>query len=111
MPETPNNGRPLDGEAPGAVIAAEMLKNLVLLNENIRRSHEMYEQLVDQLADLNDYHETYMRAVEILIEKSDEGKNKFSMKDIVEAMAEAAEEIMPSEDEPGEEDPLVEAER
>lgn len=111
MPETPNNGRPLDGEAPGAVIAAEMLKNIVLLNENIRRSHEMYEQLSDQLADLNDYHETYMRAVEILIEKSEEGKNKFSMKDLVEAMAEAAEEIMPGEDEPGEEDPLVDARR
>jgi len=105
------NGRPMDGEPPAAIIAAEMLKNLVLLNEAIRKSHDMYEQLSDQIADLNDYHETYMRAVEILIEKSDEGKIKFSMKDVVEAMAEAAEEVMPSEDEPGEEDPLIRAGR
>lgn len=110
MPE-PVNGRPMDGDAPGAVIAAEMLKNLVMLNENIQKSHEMYAQLSDQLADLNDYHETYMRAAEILMEKSEEGKSKFSIKDFVEAMAEAAEEIMPAEDEPGEEDPLVDARR
>ena len=110
MPDAPN-GRPIDGDAPGAVIAAEMLKNLVLLNENIRKSHEMYEQLSDQIADLNDYHETYMRAAEILMEKSDEGKIKFSVKDFVEAMTEAAEEIMPSDDEPGGEDPRIEATR
>lgn len=111
MPAEPVNGRPMDSEQPGAIIAAEMLKNLVMLNENIQKSHEMYAQLSDQLADLNDYHETYMRAAEILMEKSEEGKNKFSVKDFVEAMAEAAEEIMPSEDEPGEEDPLVDARR
>ena len=110
MPEQPN-GRSMDGEPPAAIIAAEMLKNIVMLNENIRKSHEMYGQLSDQLADLNDYHETYMRAVEILLEKSDEGKIKFSLKDLVEAMSEAAEEVMPSEDEPGDEDPLLEARR
>jgi len=97
-----------NGEPPGAIIAAEMLRNIVLLNENIKKSHEIYERLADSLADLADYHETYMRAAEILIEKSDEGKNKFSGKDIVLALAEAAEEVMgEQEDEPGEEDPLV----
>jgi hypothetical protein len=110
MPDT-NNGRPADPDQPGAVIAAEMLRNLILLNENIRKSHEMYESLAASISDLCDYHETYMRAVEILIEKSEEGKNKFSMKDFVEAVAEAAEEVMPSEDEPGEEDPLVDIRR
>lgn len=106
MPD-PANGRPMDSEAPGAIIAAEMLKNLVMLNENIQKSHALYEQLADQLADLNDYHETYMRASEILMEKAEEGKTKFSVKDFVEALAEAAEEVMPSEDEPGEEDPRI----
>jgi hypothetical protein len=110
MSENPN-GRPMDGEAPGAIIAAEMLKNLVMLNENIRRSHEVYEQLLSALADLSDYHETYMRASEIVIEKAEEGKTKFSVLDFARAMVEAAEEVMPSEDEPGEEDPLVESRR
>lgn len=102
------NERPTNGEAPGAIIAAEMLRNIVLLNENIRKSHEVYERLADSLADLADYHETYMRAAEIMIEKSDEGKAKWSVKDFVLALSEAAEEVMgEAEDEPGEEDPLV----
>jgi hypothetical protein len=105
------NGRQMDGDSVGGAMAAEMLRNLVLLNENIARSHAMYEQLSASIADLCDYHETYMRAAEILIEKSDEGKNKFSVKDFVEALVEAAEETMPSDDEPGEEDPLVDARR
>lgn len=110
MPEIPNE-RPVNGETPGAMIAAEMLKNLVMLNANIQKSHEMFAQLSDQLADLNDYHETYMRASEILMEKHEEGKIKFSVKDFVEAMVEAAAEVMPEEDEdePGEEDPLIRA--
>ena len=102
------NGRPMDGEPPAAIIAAEMLRNLVLLNESIRKSHEIYERLADSLADLADYHETYMRAAEILIETSDEGKSKFSVKDFALALSEAAAEVMgEEEDEPGEEDPLV----
>lgn len=105
--EMPNNG-----EAPGAIIAAEMLKNLVMLNENIQKSHQMYTQLTEQLSDLADYHETYMRAAEILIEKKEEGKSKFSISDFAEALVEAAEEVMgdgdgEEEDEPGDEDPRV----
>lgn len=110
MPEMPN-GRAEEGATPGALIATEMLKNLILLNERIEKSHQMYEQLAASIADLCDYHETYMRAMEILVEQADEGKMKFSMGDLVKAIAEAAEEVMPSEDEPGEEDPLVDAGR
>lgn len=107
MADAPN-GRPIDDETPGAVIAAEMLKNLVLLNRNIEKSHQMYEEVARSIADLCDYHETYMRAMEILIEQSEEGKSKFSLADLARATADAAAEVMPEEeDEPGGEDPLV----
>lgn len=100
-----NNG----SESAGAAMAAEMLKNIVLLNEQLQRNHELYSRLADGVADLIDYHETYMRASEILIEKADEGKSKFSVLDFARAMVEAADEVMgEEEDEPGDEDPRVE---
>lgn len=109
------NGRPMDGESAGQHIAAEMLKNIVRLNENIEKSHRIYEALAEGISDLVDYHESYMRAMEILIEQSDEGKSKFSLKDLAMAMSEAAAEVMPEggeeEDEPGPEDPRVGVER
>jgi hypothetical protein len=110
--DMPNNngGRPFEPEAPGPIIAAEMLKNLVLLNANIEKSHQIYERLADTMADLADYHETYMRAAEIIIEKSEQGRVKFTGADLAKALAEAAEDVMgegEEEDEPGEEDPLV----
>jgi hypothetical protein len=104
----PQGDRPSNGEAPGAIIAAEMLKNLVLLNENIRRSHELYERLEQKIDDLAGYHETYMCAIDILMEKAEEGKNKFSLSDVINAMAEASAEVLGEpEDEPGDEDPRV----
>jgi len=113
MPEAPN-GRPIDPESTGQYLAAEMLKNIVRLNENIEKSHKMYAALAEGISDLVDYHESYMRAMEILIEQSEEGKSKFSLGDLARAMAEAAAEVMPDDDavdEPGEEDPRVGAER
>jgi len=105
----------MDGETTGQYIAAEMLKNLVRLNENIEKSHKMYAALAAAISDLGDYHESYMRAMEILIEQSEEGKSKFSLADLARAVAEAAAEVMPEdgeeEDEPGPEDPLVDARR
>ncbi len=103
MPDSPN------GETPGAVIAAQMLENLILLNRNIEKSHQIYETLASSIADLCDYHETYMRAMEMLVEQAEEGKSKFTLGDLAKATAEAASEVMPEdgeeEDEPGEEDP------
>jgi hypothetical protein len=113
MPETPN--RPSNGESVGENIAAEMLKNIVRLNDNIEKSHKIYGQLAESVAALADYHESYMRAMEILVEQSDEGKSKFTLGDLAAAMAEAAAEVMPDdgegEDEPGPEDPRIGAER
>ncbi len=114
MPEMPN-GRPMDGETAGQHIAAEMLKNIVRLNENIEKSHKIYAALAESVAALVDYHESYMRAMEMLVEQADEGKSKFSLGDLAQAMSEAAAEVMPEdgeeEDEPGPEDPLVGHER
>jgi hypothetical protein len=102
------NEHPNGAESAGAAMAAEMLRNLVILNESMKRGQELQQQIADSLEDLVGYHETYMRAIEILTEQSDEGKNKFSLSDVVKAMAEAADEILGEpEDEPGSEDPLV----
>jgi predicted patatin/cPLA2 family phospholipase len=102
------HGGPSNGESPGAIIAAEMLRNLVLLNESIQKSHQLYERLEQKLDDLAGYHETYMCAIDILMEKSEEGKNKFSLSDVIHAMAEASAEVLGEpEDEPGDEDPRV----
>jgi RNA processing factor Prp31 len=102
----------MNGETPGAAAALEMLKNIIILNENIVRSHELYQQLQETMDDLVGYHETYMRGIEILLEKSDEGKSKFSLSDVIHAMAEAADEVLGEpDDEPGPEDPLVGVDR
>ena len=110
MPEAPNGA-----DSVGNVMAAEMLKNLIRLNENIEKSHRVYETLAASLADLCDYHETYMRATEILVDQAEEGKSKFTLGDFAKAVAEAAAEVMPEEgeedDEPGEEDPRIRAVR
>lgn len=112
MPEEPKNGRPIDGEIPANAIATEMLRNIVLLNEGIRESHKLQAQILESLQDLADYHETYMRASEMLVEQVDEGKNKISLADFVKALSDAADEVLGSEeDEPGNEDPLVESRR
>ena len=115
MVDTPN-ARPMNGdEIPANAMAIEMLKNLVRLNDNIEKSHRIQEAILESLSSLGDYHESYMRAMEMLIEQSDEGKVKFSLADLARAMSEAAAEVMPDdgeeEDEHGPEDPRIAAER
>ncbi len=110
MVEPQSNGRPAD-ESVGQNLAAEMLKNIIRLNDNIEKSHKAYESIAESLASLTDYHESYMRAMEMLVEASEEGKSKFTLGDLARAVSEAAAEVMPEdgeeEDEPGPEDPLV----
>ncbi len=113
--EEPEKVRPGNGEPIGESLAAEMLKNLVRLNDNIEKSHAIQANMAESLASLVDYHETWMRAAEMMIESADEGKSKFSTKDLVLALAEAAVEVMgesgEEEDESGPEDPRVSARR
>lgn len=93
---------------PAPVLAAQMVENMAQLNENIVRLGEALESVAEKLDEISGYHETFVRAMEMILDKADGGKSKWSVPDIAKAMVEAAEEVMPAEeDEPGDEDPLV----
>ena len=110
MSEDDKNGRAPDSDV-GTHMAAKLIEQLVLLNHNMEQNRVLFTDIFDKLDDLTGYHETLGRAFELVLEKSEEGKSKWSLKDFAEAMVDAADEIMPAEDEPGEEDPRVEVER
>jgi hypothetical protein len=104
----PQREGPANGESVGQNIAAEMLKNIVILNKRMEDGQALQERLLEKLDELVGYHEVYGLTMEILQEKR--GK-KLGISDLAEAYLEAADEIMPADDEPGEEDPLVERTR
>ncbi len=95
----------------GAVLAIDMIKALSILNgsvcelnDTLRRSFEMKAELLEAIDQLTGYFEVVNRTVEIVAEKRDEGKNKWSHNDYIDAWLEAADEIMPHEDKEGEEE-------
>lgn len=92
---------------PAPVLAAQMVENMARLNENIVQMGEALEAVTEKLDEICGYHETFVRAMEIILDKVDDGKSKWSLPDLAKAMVQAAEEVMPAEDEPGDEDPLV----
>lgn len=99
-------------EDPGARLAADMVQNLRDLSEKVEQSAAMNAELRDSIDQLVGHCEVFSRTMEILVEQADEGKNKWSLKDFAAAYLEAADEIMPAEedeDEPGDEDPRVRA--
>lgn len=107
--ETPG-GKQVDPESVGQHMAAEMLKNMVLLNERLGNGQEISSELVEKVDTLIGHFEVFGRSMEIICEKASDGKSKWSLKDFAEAYLEAADEIMPEddgEDEHGPEDPLV----
>lgn len=104
----PVNGRPDDAER-GTQLAAELVRQLVIMNQNMEQNREIFLEVRDTLDELAGRHEIFSRAMELLLDQSDEGKLKWSLKDLAAAMVEAADEVMPAEDEPGDEDPRVEA--
>lgn len=106
--EPQREGTPTNGESIGQNIAAEMLKNLILLNKRLEDGQVLQERLLEKLDEMVGYHEVYGLMMEILQEKR--GK-KLGLSDLAEAYLEAADEIMPADDEPGGEDPLVERTR
>jgi hypothetical protein len=108
---TEPNGKPIDPESTGPLLAAEMLKNLVILNDQLKDGHALHVELKDSVDQLIGHFEVFGRAMEIICEQKEEGKSKFNLSDFAEAYLEAADEIMPAEDEPGDEDPLVESRR
>lgn len=90
-----------------ASIAASMLQNIVELNKRVEENQKLYVAIHDKLDELCGYFEIMTTACDMLSEKIADGADKITAKHIVQAVAEAAAEIMPAEDEPGDEDPLV----
>lgn len=89
---------------PGAVLAADMIKALVMLGDRIESASGLQAELKESVDQLVGHCEVFGRAMEIVIEKSEEGKSKWSLRDFAEAYVEAADEIMPTEEGEAEED-------
>ena len=94
---------------PGTRLAADMVESLRALHDRVAEQTAMSTELREAVDQLTGHFEVFGRAMEIICEKKDEGKSKFSLSDFAEAYVEAADEIMPAEDddEPGDEDPRV----
>ena len=94
---------------PGARLAADMVESLRALHDRVAEQTAMNTELREAVDQLTAHFEVLGRAMEIICDKKDEGKSKFSLSDFAEAYVEAADEIMPAEDddEPGDEDPRV----
>jgi len=94
---------------PGARLAADMVESLRALHDRVAEQTAMNTELREAVDQLTAHFEVLGRTMEIICEKKDEGKSKFSLSDFAEAYVEAADEIMPAEDddEPGDEDPRV----
>jgi hypothetical protein len=105
----PENGRPQSDTDRGTQLAAELVRQLAILNENMEANREIFLEIRDGLDELAGHHEVVSRAMELLLDQADEGKLKWSLRDLASAMVAAADEIMPAEDEPGDEDPRVRA--
>jgi hypothetical protein len=105
------NGKPQEHESVGNVMAADMLRNLVILNEQLQAGHHLHSELTEKVDQLIGHFEVFGRTMEIICEQKEEGKSKFSLGDFADAYLEAADEIMPADDERGPEDPLVDVSR
>ena len=95
---------------PGTRLAADMVESLRALHDRVAEQTAMSTELREAVDQLTAHFEVLGRAMEIICEKKDEGKSKFTLSDFAEAYVEAADEIMPAEDdddEPGDEDPRV----
>ncbi len=87
---------------PGTRLAADMVAALHALHDRVAEQTAMNTELREAVDQLTAHFEVLGRAMEIICEKKDEGKSKFSLTDFAEAYVEAADEIMPAED--GDED-------
>lgn len=83
---------------PGARLAADMVESLRALHDRVAEQTAMNTELREAVDQLTAHFEVLGRAMEIICEKKDEGKSKFSLSDFAEAYVEAADEIMPAED-------------
>lgn len=89
---------------PATALATDMIKSLAYNTKMVEQSIAMQAELKDSIDKLVDHCEVFTRTAEILMEKAEEGKNKWSLKDFFAAYIEAADEIMPAEEDEGDED-------
>ena len=85
----------------GARLAADMVESLRMLQERTEQSISVQVELRDSIDKLVDHCEVFTRTAEILMEKAEEGKNKWTLKDFFTSYLEAADEIMPAEEDEG----------
>lgn len=90
---------------PGTALANDMIKSIAINSKMVEESIAMQAELRDSIDKLVDHCEVFTRTAEILMEKAEEGKNKWSLKDFFTAYLEAADEIMPAEEEEDEDEP------
>lgn len=99
-----DNEKPARDSA-GERIAAEMVKNLVIANENAAKTHELLEPVVESLDELNGYFECFNRTMGILSDmKRGSRAKRLSLDDFVTAWATAEEETFPDDDDDGDSD-------
>lgn len=89
---------------PAATLAVDMVRSLVQLGDTIKSSIVLQAELKDSIDQLIGHCEVFGRAMEIVAEKKEEGKVKWTLADFAESYLEAADEIMPAEGEEGEEE-------
>lgn len=91
-------------------LAQAMLDQLETMNQHMEAAAKRQEVIAESLEDLIDWFNVVDKTMETLTRNNSEGR-KLSLADFSKAWELAAEEVFEEDDEPGEEDPLVGAER
>ncbi len=94
-----------EGSSSGEKIASEMVKNLVIANENLAESLKVIDQLSGSVDELTGYFECFSNAMHILSDMKRGSKAKrLSLDDFVGAWMVAEEETFPDDDGGGSKD-------
>lgn len=103
------DNKPGDGDNVGSLMAAKLLENLVVSNQNSEKLQKVLRKVDDGLDELVGYFECFSNTMGILDDIKQNKKTKLTLDDFVSAWASAEEETFPDEDEDesGDEDPKV----
>jgi len=105
-PEPGNNGEPANL---GVELMKDLVKNLVILNENMDVNRTVMLEVRDLLDELNGNFDVLTRAMSILDDVRSGGKKQITLADFAAAYVSADEEVHDDEDEPDGGDPRVPA--
>lgn len=108
---TEHDKTPTDGDEPvGNIMAAQLLENMVMANENSKKTQKLLASVNDKIDELCGYFECFSNAMGVLADIKETKKTKLTSDDFVSAWATAEEETFPDDgedDEDGDEDPRV----